>query len=459
MTINGQPAKFVLDSGSSITLLENAEANRLKIKSTPGSPQMAFSWFDATLSMAMSEPVQLVRNADSLTSSLPVTKFPWADFDGLIGWPDVQDNILVFDSSTHTVRRVETLPPETVGWTKLKIHPSDTLNLEVPLPDNRTGILVVDTGDPTQIDLPPAAMQKWRDAHLTAPGYEHTYHLLLLNLTIYKTAQADEFELGPLKFNNVALNKADWKQMADDYIGTLGLNAFERVDMVVDCPNGWAYLHPKPPTTAEVKTQDWTLDANVHLSDKHILAFAAMSRGLLLEDKDDEAGAVHEYTFAINLNPKSGDIYLKRAQCYLHLGNFAAAGEDYAQYIQLLPQDSEYEHLFLYLTQLRAGQPPSDLGKTIADWKDSWVKTVGQFILGQKDEPTLLAAAEKEDKEPVSGQRCEAYFYIGEMRLLHNDFAGAMEFFKKSIATDQKDYVEYNFARAELKRLDAPPAK
>jgi len=458
-TINGQPAHFVLDSGSSVTLIEKSVANRLKIKSVPSSPHLDFSWFDATLGLTMSEPVQLAHGNDTLTSSLPVSKFPWADFDVLVGWPDVRDNILFFDSASHTVRRVETLPPETAQWTKLKIHPADTLSMEVPLPDHRTGVLEVDTGNPTGVVLPPADFQKWKDAHPNNPGYEHTYHLLLLSVTFFKTIQADEFEVGPLKLNNVTLNKADWKNMADNYIGTLGLDTFERLDMVVDCKNGWAYLHPKPLTSEPVHPQDWTLDANVHISANHMLAFAAASRALLKEDQDDPTGAIEEYSTAIKLSPTSMDFYYARAQDQLGLGNFAEARADFDQFIQMHPQDAEYPRLFAHLLRLRLGLPPSDLDQNIAEWKDSWVKTVAQFLLGQKDEPTLLAAAEKADKEPVNGQRCEAYFYIGEIRLLHNDPTSAREFFKKSVATDQKDYVEYSFAKAELKRLDKNTAK
>jgi hypothetical protein len=40
------------------------------------------------------------------------------------------------------------------------------------------------------------------------------------------------------------------------------------------------------------------------------------------------------------------------------------------------------------------------------------------------------------------------------MRLINGDKSGAREYLKKCLATDQKDYFEYVFARGELAQLD-----
>jgi lipoprotein NlpI len=98
---------------------------------------------------------------------------------------------------------------------------------------------------------------------------------------------------------------------------------------------------------------------------------------------------------------------------------------------------------------------PADFAQTVGGWKEGWTKTIGQFLTGQRDEAALLAAAEKSDQEPVAGQRCEAWYFAGQMRLLKGDQAGAREAFQKALATNQTNYNEYLFAQAALARLAA----
>jgi hypothetical protein len=54
-----------------------------------------------------------------------------------------------------------------------------------------------------------------------------------------------------------------------------------------------------------------------------------------------------------------------------------------------------------------------------------------------------------------SGRQCEAWFYAGMKRLLSGDAATARDDFQKCLATDRKDYDEYNFAAAELRMLES----
>ena len=84
-----------------------------------------------------------------------------------------------------------------------------------------------------------------------------------------------------------------------------------------------------------------------------------------------------------------------------------------------------------------------------------WPSEVGRFLAGQKTERDLLSAAEstvnKKDKE----QHCEAYFYIGAKDLIAGDKTGAAAEFRKYLATDVKDFNEYQFAKADMQLLGA----
>ena len=48
---------------------------------------------------------------------------------------------------------------------------------------------------------------------------------------------------------------------------------------------------------------------------------------------------------------------------------------------------------------------------------------------------------------------CEAWFYAGMKNVLGDDKWAAAQFFKKCLATGQKNAVEYHFAKEELNAL------
>lgn len=51
------------------------------------------------------------------------------------------------------------------------------------------------------------------------------------------------------------------------------------------------------------------------------------------------------------------------------------------------------------------------------------------------------------------GQKCEAWFYAGIMRLQAGQQEEAASCFRKSVATEEKGFHEYRIAQAELARL------
>ena len=191
----------------------------------------------------------------------------------------------------------------------------------------------------------------------------------------------------------------------------------------------------------------------LELNPKNTSAYAA--RGDVKKQTGDYAGALADFNQALELAPKDASSHSSRAMVREFLGDAAGALADYDQAIALNPADPTYYRLYRQLLQLQQGTVPADFAQTVGGWKEGWAKTIGQFLLGQRDEATLFAAAEKSGEEPVSGQRCEAWYFAGQMRLLKGDQAGAREAFQKSVATNQRDYNEYLFAQAALARLAA----
>ena len=83
-----------------------------------------------------------------------------------------------------------------------------------------------------------------------------------------------------------------------------------------------------------------------------------------------------------------------------------------------------------------------------------WVSNVAGHLLGKVSEADLFAAAKSADSNQEHGQLCEAWFYAGMKKLLSGNKTAATDYFKKCIATEQRTFTEYEFAEAELKRLE-----
>ncbi len=74
-------------------------------------------------------------------------------------------------------------------------------------------------------------------------------------------------------------------------------------------------------------------------------------------------------------------------------------------------------------------------------------------MIGQISEEELFAAAKAVSPQKAAGQLCEAWYYAGEKKWLAGDHETAARYLRKCVETEQRDYVEYDFAKAELKAL------
>ncbi|HVU37590.1 MAG TPA: tetratricopeptide repeat protein, partial [Opitutales bacterium] len=180
-------------------------------------------------------------------------------------------------------------------------------------------------------------------------------------------------------------------------------------------------------------------------------------RALFEINKGDLDGAVADYGRAIGIDPEDSSNYAERSVARLVQGRFAETLADCNQTIALDPDYSDYAYLLREVTSRRLGNAPANFAKPLAEWKDDFRKTLGQYLAGGLDEAGLLAAAAKGEAKEVPGQQCEACYFIGMTHLIAGDSAGARAFFAKSVGTRQKTHPGYLIARAEIARLDQPP--
>jgi lipoprotein NlpI len=105
--------------------------------------------------------------------------------------------------------------------------------------------------------------------------------------------------------------------------------------------------------------------------------------------------------------------------------------------------------------RLKYPQSLPDFAAAVHGWKDDWRKMVGLFLAGEIHEASFLALADQGDAKTVQGHQCEAFYYVGMVRLFQGETATAQTFFEKCLATGVSNFVEYDFASAELARLRA----
>jgi len=340
--------------------------------------------------------------------------------------------------------------------------------------------------------LTPAQWQETKAVHPEVPSDTVNHSTWSIGSFTAQTLWADEIKLGALILTDVPVENMPAAEAAclnkaipgDEVAGVIGMGALNRMDLVVDGKNGFAYLRPKLGNKLPSGTENWNIAENVrlncdslhvrsgidHCSRRNFDAASAdytralelnpknadayANRALARLEKGDTAGALADDNRALELNPGNPDVYGVRALARQIQGDFSDALADYDKVIELNPDNSPSVRLFRQTLLRRLGRPTEDFSTTVAEWKGGWTKTVGLFVADRLDEKALLTVAEQKNAVPALSLQCEAFYYIGMKRLFDGDKAGARDFFQKSVATGVRAYTEYQFAAAELARLD-----
>lgn len=187
------------------------------------------------------------------------------------------------------------------------------------------------------------------------------------------------------------------------------------------------------------------------------LVTAYIDRGVGYARLEQYREAYADLDAALRLEPNNLRAYVTRGTLSFLVGKYEYAAADFKRSLELNPGDI-YRMLWLYLSeQYHDRNAPSQVPQYSAKVNlDQWPGALLKLYMGEVDAEAVVEALSKGVPNMQIGHACEAYYYLGQYYLLHNNRQAAIELFNKAVATNAKDYVEYEFALAYSLKLRNP---
>lgn len=168
-----------------------------------------------------------------------------------------------------------------------------------------------------------------------------------------------------------------------------------------------------------------------------------------------------EFEEAIASYRRAAELKWEAAGTLRAIGNAQFGLADYNGAIESLKESiaaapSPYAILVLHLALRRADRSvgESPLRDALPGWDSEWTQSVGRYLLGEiRDSELVDRAHATKDRTLKDEQLCEAYYYIGATRLLEMDRVAGEVLFERVLGTRASSFIEYTFARAELRRM------
>ena len=141
--INGKPAKFIYDTGASLTALFEARAE--KLGAAPESKQGSRIAGHA-VKIGRSGPIRFSIYGKEVTTRIHTVPFrPIGGADGIMGWKQLAGSPLYIDARGRRLKAMKAIPQE--GWQRWKLDSSSSqLFFELKDKETTLGRVFVDTG-------------------------------------------------------------------------------------------------------------------------------------------------------------------------------------------------------------------------------------------------------------------------------------------------------------------------
>jgi tetratricopeptide (TPR) repeat protein len=240
------------------------------------------------------------------------------------------------------------------------------------------------------------------------------------------------------------------------------------IDGAIDDMNSSIALRPREPSLLRDRSElelikgSYTkalADADAALAIKPNDSVLTFFRGWAKECAGLTEASIIDFDVAIQSHISIPEIYSDRGMARQILGDYAGAVADYHRAIDVSKDEiaAAYPRIYLYICLRLHGDLPSvsmlDISDTI---QVKWPQTVALYLSKKCSETELFATAQKGFAQDIKGQCCEAFYYSAMIHRISGDPEGSKALLKKCMDTGAKNFLEYCFARAELKRMGVP---
>ncbi len=247
-TINDKPVRLIVDTGASHFLLSRSCANRLNLKVT--DPPTGFRPRPGEVAVGKTETCIVRLGKLKRDCRLPVVDVPkaligMANFEGVVGWPVIQENIWEIRGSERRLSLLKELPKNISEWTKYDLlKDSAVLAFRAASANSESMAIVIDTGVADGIQLSEQQWKKWRRENADRPATMHAIWMPATGITASEVCWAEKLAFASFSIANVpveqspCIGQGTWK----DYQASMGLFALLRQDTILDWPNGNMYV-------------------------------------------------------------------------------------------------------------------------------------------------------------------------------------------------------------------------
>lgn len=193
-------------------------------------------------------------------------------------------------------------------------------------------------------------------------------------------------------------------------------------------------------------------EAFAHLKPERLTSLIMWAETLFLTGHTDAALA--KLREAIAAAPKNHWPYTMRGVIHVSMQQLELAEADFREAHKLDPDDL-YPLIRLTVTRKWQGKTNDEDMRAAAAETDleQWPGPIVRFVLGDIGADELMAAAHNDHARKQREQQCEAFYFIGDHHLRDGDRKLAAGFFRRSIDTGVRSYIEYSAAVVALRQL------
>lgn len=173
-----------------------------------------------------------------------------------------------------------------------------------------------------------------------------------------------------------------------------------------------------------------------------------LGRGTTWYEAGDLDRAIADLNEAVKISPTGIEVHRTRGRVHFARGDFAAALPDFKRASDLRDRYSMLWRFFIQARLQQDGRPELSVYNFMTESQE-WPNPVLEFYLGKRTLEQLRAVADTKDKI------CEVDFYSAQLLVAQAQPMTAKPLLEAAVTGCPKNFIEYDGAIAELKRLDS----